>query len=226
MHPRFQPVTRLALAAAILFGAAACSDDPEPAPKAAEPIVKIDKAPPPPPEPERVVTPANPPSAEGWKSSEAPNACDVMSASEAAELLGAEVKVIDSTDKHIQHRKPVASACYFAFGRDKDPDALGDDAKFVRVQVFTNVTLKNPRNRTAESFFKARRAKHYGDFELGPGFEAFWTTSDHPPDRSLLIHNGEVVIEVQSYPPSSGGTVVVSRPTVEAFALSMYEKWL
>ncbi len=225
MHSRFSPAPRLVLAAAILFGVAACGDDPEPAPKAAEPIVKIDKAPPP-PEPERVATPANPPSAEGWKSADAPNACDVMGDAEAADLLGAEVRVVDATEKHLKLRKPIASACFFAFGKDKNPDQLGDDSRFVRVQVFTNVTLANPRNRTAESFFKARKAKNYGAFDLGPGFEAFWTTSDHPPDRSLLIHNGEVVIEVQSYPPSSGGTVAVSRPTVEAFVLSMYEKWL
>ena len=226
MHFHLSAAARIALASAIVFGLAACKDDPEPAPKAAEPIVKIDKAPPPPPEPERVVEATTPPPVEGWKSADAPNACDVMSDADAAEILGAPVKAIDATDRHLKWRKPVASACLFAFGKDKDPDNLTFDSKFVRVQVFTSVTLDNRRKRTAESFFKARKATNFSDFELGPGFEAFWTTSYHPPYRALLIRNGEVVIEVQSYPPSSGGMVVASRPTVEAFVLSMYEKWM
>lgn len=226
MRSHLSAVARLALVSVIGFSLVACGDDPEPAPKAAEPIVTIDKAPPPPPEPVREVALATPPPESGWKSSDAPNACDVMSDAEAADILGAPVKAIEATERHLKWRKPVASACFFAFGKDKNPDDMTFDSKFVRVQVFTDLTLDNHRKRTAESFFKARKANNFGDFELGPGFEAFWTTSDHPPDRALLIRNGEVVIEVQSYPPSSGGLVVAKRPTVEAFALAMYEKWL
>jgi hypothetical protein len=218
------------IVAALSLGLSACGKDPEPQPaKKSEPIVKINPAPQqkPPPQEERIAIPAAPPPPEGWTSADAPNACDVLSDDEAAAVLGAPVGAIDITEQQVKLRKPVASACLFAFGKNRKSADISDlDAKFVRVQVFTTVSLDNQRGRTAENYFNARKSTFFGALELGPGFEAFWTTSDHPPDRSLLIRNGDVVLEVQSYPPSSGGNVVAPKPVIEAFVLSMYEKWL
>ncbi len=231
MRFNFNFATSCRLAVVVLGASlAACGDDPEPVKeKKTESIVTVapkPPQPPKPPEPDRIAIPAVAPPPEGWISADAPNACDVLSDTEAAEVLGARVKAFDITGRQQQRNRPVSSACLFAFGKVKDPESRGEESKFVRVQVFTDTSLGSVPGRNVDAYFNARRTKFYGALELGPGFEAFWTTSDHPPDRALVIRNGAVVLEVQSYPPSSGAMVAAPRSTVEAFVLSMYEKWL
>lgn len=134
---------------------------------------------------------------------QAPFACGVLEAQDVGAILGAETEMHDITDRRHALNVPVESSCLFAYGKDKNPDSIRINAKFVRVDVFTDRSLRQGGWNHLAGLWEHRTVGMKPPFALRPDALAAWVDSEHPPDPALIVRQGEVLYEFAYYPPSS-----------------------
>lgn len=149
-------------------------------------------------------------------SAEAPFACELLNQAAATAILGQEVTVKDiTTARKADTGNPVESSCLYVKGQ-------GDDLMqpSLRVEVWTHAGLEQGGWGSLDKNWTHRSNAGGGSKPLEglPGAWAAWVESEHPPDLSLLVRQGEVMLELTSFPPVSGEQPMVPNALVEQFA--------
>lgn len=213
-HPPYRVLGQLGLAALSLAVLAACSGKEHAAtPNPPEAHIEENKTA---PEPSPANSPAQPvatpapvthaaPRMKHRASHEAPLACDLITAGEVGLLLEKkDVELFDHTEKRRQNGTWTDSACLFAYGKDKDPDKIGLDSEFVRIDVYTDASLQEADWGPLNEQWQYRTGRQFdgSGLQLHPHAFAAWVDSDHPPDPALLVRQGDVMFEISYYPPA------------------------
>lgn len=136
------------------------------------------------------------------RSADAPFACDVLKPEDLKVIFDVEVQVRDVTAQRESHAL-VDSICQFDFDPAKPFTVSGRSFKSVRVDVLTDRTLRAENAGNMQMQWTYRVGDESRSFALRDGLRAAWVESDHPPDQSLLVRMGEVMLELRYYPPSS-----------------------
>lgn len=176
---------------------AGCGAPPEtpPPPAATQPAAVADSpaiAPPP------AVAP--PPLAQ-LSSEQSPFACDVVSADDVKAIFGTDVTIRDVTAQREAHSL-VDSICQLDFDPAKPFTLDGRTFRGVQVAVFTDRGLREQNAGTLQDQWLHRTRYDEHSFQLDGGIRAAWVDSEHPPDQSLLVRLGDVMLEV-GYPAAS-----------------------
>lgn len=157
-------------------------------------------------------------------SNEAPFACDTLTAEDVEGVIGAETEVFDITEKRKVIRVAVESACLYAYGEDKNPDSIGLRAKFIMVDVYTDEAIRAAGWGTLHDQWWRRSEENSKRFDLMEDVWTAWVDSDHPPDPALLVRQGDVMIEIAYFPPSSSVGTREGNAKIESLARILVEK--
>ena len=136
-------------------------------------------------------------------SDQAPFACDLLSAEDVAGVVGAETEVFDVTQKRREEGIWSESTCLFGYGENKDPHKLNLKSRFIRVDVYTDASLRNAGWGSLHDQWATRTELDARRVPFEDGVWAAWVESDHPPDPALLVRQGDVMYEIAHYPPRS-----------------------
>lgn len=180
----------------VLAGCGAPPETPPPEPTGTAPADVVDSAavaPPP--------AVAAPPLAQ-LRSEQSPFACDVVTADDVKAIFGADVTIRDVTAQRESYSL-VDSICQFDFDPAKPFTLDGRPFNGVRVSVFTDRGLRKLDAGSLQDQWQHRTRYDEHSFQLEGGIRAAWVDSEHPPDQSLLVRLGEVMLEVGYYPPAS-----------------------
>lgn len=229
------PATRAGIASLTVLLLAACGQDEPPPAASPQAVEKADPAPAPAQPPARTATPAAappPPVAAKpvmklRKSADAPFACDLLTPAEMGLLLEQKnIEVFDYTQTRRENGTWSDSTCLFAYGKEKDPDKIGMDSQFIRIDVYTDASLQAAEWGPLQDQWE-HRARHEADgggLHLHDQAWAVWVESDHPPDPALLVRQGEVMFEVSYFPPSSSPGTPETRAQIESIARTLLDR--
>lgn len=137
------------------------------------------------------------------RSAEAPFACDALTVEDVEKVMDAETVTFDVTEKRRANGAAVESSCLFAYGEDKNPDSIRLKAKFISLDVYTDVSVRAAGWGPLHGQWMRRSEENGKRFKLMDDVWAAWVDSDHPPDPALLVWKGEVMFEIAYFPPSS-----------------------
>lgn len=230
------PFRSALLAAAIVVGLAACSDEPEQAETTASPPpaeqkadtmqAKIEAAKaaapedmplqPPPSETVHTLDEARP--MKQLTSADAPFACDVVTPEQVAMYLGPNFQIADITaDRKNQTMSPVTSTCLLYEGKDPATMTAG-----VIIDIWTEADVIAAGHRGIDGVWTHRASEHARRLEAIPDAWAAWVDSEHAPDRALLVRQGEVMFELISQPfQSSADAPAVPQDKIEQLAIEV-----
>lgn len=155
-------------------------------------------------------------------SSEAPFACELLDQATATAILGSDVTIKDVTaERKADTGNPTESSCLYVKGTGDDPLQPA-----LRVEVWTHTGMERGGWGSMDKNWTHRSNAGGGSKPLEglPGAWAAWVESDHPPDLSLLVRQGEVMLELTSFPPVSGEHPMVPNDIVERFARQALSK--
>lgn len=135
---------------------------------------------------------------------ELPATCDVLTPADIETIFSHEFHVSDITNDRKAHA-PVEYSCVINFGRENDTREERRKRRFhaVRIDVYSNRSYVDAGWGTLQENWVYRSGGQSNRFSPLDGASAGWVDSEHPPDQSLLVRNGDYLLELGYWPPSS-----------------------
>ena len=98
---------------------------------------------------------------------------------------------------------PVESSCLYGYGAAAMHQEVILSLEYIRLDVYSERAMQEQGWGALADYWRSRLNSRKEGAPEFPGGLVEWVDSEHPPDPSLLIKLGDVMLEVGHWPPGS-----------------------